>query len=79
MDDPRTQIRKDYCRVFATPDGRKVLRHILTQICGLNAVVQYESELQAVRALERKNVGEVIRNMAEGPTFDPPHNVKVNT
>jgi len=78
-DESRLELRNAYLRVFGSTEGERVLNHILNQICVVDAVVEFRTELEAIRALERKNVGETIRKMAKGPSIDKPKpEVKTN-
>lgn len=61
------QLRKAYQAVFSTTEGRTVLDHIVQNICGVDAVVSYSTDVQAFMALERKNVGLMIARMALEP------------
>ena len=61
------QLRKAYQAVFSSTEGRTVLDHIVQNICGVDAVVAYSTDVQAFIALERKNVGLMIARMALEP------------
>ena len=61
------ELRKAYARVFSGPDGEKVLDHIVQNICGVDAIIQYANDVQAFAALERKNVGLMIARLALEP------------
>lgn len=72
------ELRQCYRRVFATPDGEKVLDHIVQTICGVDAIIHYSTDVQAFMALERKNVGIMIARYALEP-IPTEHNVEVKT
>lgn len=61
------ELRKTYARLFSTPDGVKVLDHIVQNICGVDAVVQVATDAQAFEVLARKNVGLMIARLALEP------------
>lgn len=58
------EIRKAFQHVFATPEGERVLDHIVQRICGVDAIVQVANDAQAHEVLARKNVGLAIMQLA---------------
>lgn len=73
------ELRQCYRRVFGSADGQKVLDHIVQSICIVDAVVQYQTDVQAFTALERKNVGIMIARYAMEPTTSDQQKVEVIT
>jgi predicted amidophosphoribosyltransferase len=70
---------KLYRHVFSTPEGAKVLDDIVQRICLVDAIVTYQTNDQAARALERKNVGLEIASLVLRPITDEPTKPKVNS
>lgn len=66
------ETRKAFARVFGTPEGSRVLDYIVQNICGVDSMVQYATDVQAFIALERKNVGLAIAKLALEPKPDKP-------
>lgn len=64
-------VRGVFRQVFSSPEGERVLHHILTRICRVDAIVPVPNELEAVRALERKNVGLEIAQLVFAESDQP--------
>lgn len=60
-----------YRNTFSTPEGQTVLDHICQNICGLDAVVNFTTDREAIEALVRKNIGLTIARFALGPASKP--------
>jgi hypothetical protein len=66
-------LQRDYKTVFGTPEGQRVLDHILTRLCGMNVIISPAATPTAVAmATGARNVGVAILETMEKPVREIP-------
>jgi hypothetical protein len=66
--DDLLEQQREFNSVFGTEEGRRVLSHILTKLCGMEAIVTDPEAAQI--AIGSMNVGKAILNIMNKPVSD---------